>query len=480
MPRPFTLFIIVMLLAIAALAAVMVQRSGGWSALSSAADDNAAAASGWPGSSRSASLRHPTRTIEQQTGSHFSAAGPDPWASPAVELLHLDGVTGSGAIWGASGRDDSGNIWLGVSPRHGKGSARLYQLAPGASTAMDRGAVETQLRQQGIGPVQARQGKIHSRIVQADDGYLYFTSMDERGERADGSAPPRWGSHLWRVKAPDYRWEHLLAVPEGLIAVSGVGRWIYALGYWGHKLYQYDTDSGRVRSVTVGSVGGHISRNFLSDRAGHAYVPRLRSAATPPDHTGWVPYRDGDELISSLVEFDSDLNIVNETPLQHYVPAHGDPAGNHGIIGLAWMGDGSMVFVTHRGYLYRIYPRRGKPAWVVEAGRFGSGAYAPSLFSIDGSRWLAGASRGKPWQWVVHDLESGQSRSTPLALPRIWNLQLYGSVTRDDSGNFYLLGQGSLADDRQGNRSPLLLRVKPAVQSASGALPVDEVLSRGQ
>lgn len=474
MPRPFTLFVIVMLLAIAALAALMVQRSGGWAALSSG--DKVSSSAVFAASDRAQQAS--ARSVEQQTGSRFTPAAADPWASPAVELLSFDGFDGANAIWGASGRDDSGNIWLGVSSRHGSGSAHLYQLPPGVSTPLDRGAVETQLRQQGIGPAQARQGKIHSRIVQADDGYLYFTSMDEHGEREDGSAPPQWGSHLWRVKPPEYRWEHLMSAPEGLIAVSGVGRWIYALGYWGHKLYQYDTESGDVRSVTVGSVGGHISRNLLSDRAGHVYVPRLRTATTPADDTAWMPYRAGDAMIASLVEYDSDLNIVNETPLPDYIPSQGDPAGNHGIIGLAWLRNGDMVFTTHSGYLYRIYPRRGKPAWVVSLGSFlpNGGGYTASLFSIDGERWLAGVSRSRPWQWVVRDLNSGQTQNTALALPKVWNLQLYGSVTRDDAGNFYLVGQGSLpAADRKQGRAALVARLKPAAEG-SGATVDDPLL----
>ena len=468
MPRPFTLFVVAMALAIAALFAVMVRRAGGWAEFFSADDAPASAISGSPAPAHRISMRR----IEQQTGSYFTPVGVDPWARPKVELLNFDAFAGANAIWGATGRDDSGNIWLGVSSRHGSSAAHLYQIPPGSDTPIDRGDAVSALRAQRIGPPQSMQGKIHSRIVQADDGYLYFASMDEHGERADGSALPRWGSHLWRARAPEYRWEHLLAVPEGLIAVSGVGRWIYALGYWGHKLYQYDTDSGDTRSVTVGSVGGHISRNLLSDQAGHVYVPRLRTAATPADDTGWAPYRDGDLLISSLVEYDTELNIVNETPLQHYAPAHGDPAGNHGIIGLAWLANGDMVFVTHPGYLYRIYPRRGKPAWVVPVGPFHpqGGHYSPSLFSIDGSRYLAGVSQGKPYQWVVYDLERRQSRASTLALPVIWNLLLYGSVSRDDAGRFYLVGQGSVPGRKQANgRPPLLVRVRPATAVVNAA-----------
>ena len=57
--------------------------------------------------------------------------------------------------------------------------------------------------------------KIHSKIVQGPDGCLYFASMDEEGERTDGSRPPTWGSHLWRLRLSDGGWEHLFSAPKG-------------------------------------------------------------------------------------------------------------------------------------------------------------------------------------------------------------------------------------------------------------------------
>ena len=74
-----------------------------------------------------------------------------------------------------------------------------------------------------------------------------------------------------------------LAVPEALIAVAGAGRWIYTLGYFNHVLYQYDCETGKHQSITVGAVGGHISRNFFCDIRGHAYVPRLARRPRPDD-----------------------------------------------------------------------------------------------------------------------------------------------------------------------------------------------------
>ena len=69
--------------------------------------------------------------------------------------------------------------------------------------------------------------------------------------------------HFWRYKPSADHWQHLFAAPEGLIAVSGVGRFVYALGYWGHILYQYDTHTRESRQIRVGSEGGHISRNLI-------------------------------------------------------------------------------------------------------------------------------------------------------------------------------------------------------------------------
>ena len=67
-----------------------------------------------------------------------------------------------------------------------------------------------------------RQVKLHSRIVEAADGLLYFSTFDEAGEDQHSMSLPRWGGHLWRMQPADGQWEHLLSTKEALIAVKTV------------------------------------------------------------------------------------------------------------------------------------------------------------------------------------------------------------------------------------------------------------------
>ena len=106
-------------------------------------------------------------------------------------------------------------------------SARLVEYDPTADLAIDRGGVLENLGRLGMLKPGEAQVKIHSKIVQAGDGNLYFASMNDVHEEGGPRAPP-FGSHLWRLRLPERQWEHLLAAPEGLIAVAGGGDYIYA------------------------------------------------------------------------------------------------------------------------------------------------------------------------------------------------------------------------------------------------------------
>src|SRR5205814_2254891 len=80
----------------------------------------------------------------------------------------------------------------------------------------------------------------------------------------------------------------------------------YALGYFGHVLFRFDTNSREIRRVPIGSVSGHVSRNFVADYRGHAYVPRLRfETETLGRRTARV----------SIVELGTSLEELKETPL---------------------------------------------------------------------------------------------------------------------------------------------------------------------
>ena len=401
-----------------------------------------------------------SKPYQDLTGTVFTPVPQDPYATPRVEEIPIPEFAGANAIWGATGRDHRGHIWFGVSAQGGDRSARLFEYDPNNGEVFDRGDVVGRLREAGVYKPGEGQVKIHSKIIQAADGYLYFSSTDEEGEKPDGSRPPKWGSHLWRVNPENSQWEHVLAVPEGLTAVNGNGRWIYALGLWGHVLYRYDTRSGDVRRVEVGSVGGHMSRNFIVDRQGHAYAPRLRrlgeaEAANRP----WTAPR----LVVTLVQFDTDLGEVGETPLEHYAEPE-KPGRSHGIISFTDLTDGSVVFATHMGALYRITPRNGRPSAVEFIGWFDpfDRAYAPSLFTFGGARFVVGLVRNRRdrsrfFQWVVYDLKAGGSKAVdfPYTAPR---LLLYGSVTRDNEGCFYVVGRRQSTQARR--LRPTLLRVE--------------------
>jgi len=392
----------------------------------------------------------PTRrpsTYEERTGSFFGPTPAAPGAAaPATKALALPAFPDATAIWGSSGRDLQGKIWIGVSANSPGMSAHLIQYDPETEAMRDRGSVVDQLKALGLHRAGEGQIKIHSRIVAAEDGWLYFASTDEDGEDESGAAPPRWGGHVWRIDPDSGTWQHLGAAPEGLVAVSGVGRYVYVLGYWNHVLYQYDTATGKTARTVVGSVGGHVSRNFLADGNGHAYVPRLTRSAQG-------------KFTAALVEYDAELRELAATPLAYYL-TEGNIEYNHGLIGLTYLADGRMVFTTHRGHLYLIEPQADSAAKVTALGWFHPAreTYSPSLFSLDGRRYLAGVTqRGDRFDWVTFDLQTRRSTAHAIDTKGLKDVLLYCSVSRDNAGRFYVGGWAS--DVVGGKKRPLLLQV---------------------
>jgi hypothetical protein len=287
--------------------------------------------------------------------------------------------------------------------------------------------------------------------VEAPDGYLYFASTDEAGT---GAAEVR-GSHLWRLRPPDGRWEHLLSVPEKLIAAACGGPYVYALGYPDHVLYQFEYATGQVRSVRVGSIEGHFSSNILVDPRGHVYVPRLQQAPAG--------------IVATLVELDRDLAEVAETPLDP--PGRADRDDLQGLVAVQPLADGSLAFVTDRDFLYRLVPgEEERPAKVSALGAFHprGDSNVVGLFSPDGQRYLMGLarrpqSRERPYDWLVFDLNTGHPVVVPVTLPTesdrpLTNLLLSGCMTRDDQGRFYLGGTYT----RGGVTNPVLVQVGSA------------------
>ena len=366
-----------------------------------------------------------------------------------VERLHPPRDEAADAIWGATGIDRDGNVWFGISAKRPGDSARLVRFAPSSGQWTEAGAVNTQLARSGAGRPGESQVKIHSRIVEAADGWLYFASMDEEGEREDGSALPRWGSHLWRVDPRTLRWEHLLAVPEGLVALGGAGFDVVALGYWNHVVYRYDIRTGEVVRREAGAVEGHASRNVLVDTSGNVFVPRAER-----DGTG--------RLRASLIHYDRYLQETGASPLPDYFGPGDSPESNHGVVGLSPGSGGGLVFTTHHGQWYRVSVQPGGPATLEPLGLFPSWgeAYTPSLFALEGGgRFGAVVRRAAEHVFVVRDSQSGIARVFPLGESAGPGSLLYGSMTVDAQGRCYLVGR--IDGTEPGRHEPLILRVRP-------------------
>jgi len=375
-------------------------------------------------------------SVAAQGAREASAVRGDP---PKVTVKTLPDFWGEYAIWGSSGVDRRGHIWLGITSNDdGSASAHLFEYDPGADTVTDRGNVIEQLQKSGLKRPDEKQMKIHSRIVQMPDGYLYFSSMDESGEAEDGSKPPTWGGHLWRLARPGVAWEHLARVPEALIAVAGGGSYVYSLGYWNHVLYQFDTRTKKVRSVTVGSVAGHISRNFFVDDRGHAYVPRLKQTGDAKDAPVDV----------TLVEFAPDLTEVASSPLPEYLER--SPSESHGIVAVHPDGAGGFYFASGKGRLYHAVPHADAPATVTDLGWYhpGGSRYVASMFRDEATGVLFGAATassygGQAFEWVART-PGGGATVAPLRYgdaPQFPHAALvYGSMTRDALGRMYLVG----------------------------------------
>jgi hypothetical protein len=377
------------------------------------------------------------------------AADTPPVALPVRELVPPP-FPDANSVWGATGRDDAGNVWIGVSAKQAGHHAHLMRYEPGWDVWTDAGAVDAALRATGGRPAGEGQTKIHSRIVEAEDGWLYLASLDEEGERDDGSVPPRWGGHLWRVDPRSLQWQHVLAVPEGLIALGGGGRYLFALGYWGHVLYCHDVRTGTTGRVEVGSVGGHVSRNLVADDAGHAWVPRVTRRA------------DGG-VDAGLAAFDAGLTLLATTPLPDYFAPGERPESNHGITGWVVSPAGTVYFTTHHGRLYRIDPGPGGTGPVTSLGFLHpeGRAYAPSLFLLDDGHTLAGAvQREERFEFVTRHPGSGRATVFPIDTSAWHGVLLYGSAARDDAGGLYLGGR--VAREAGGHR-PLVLRVGPVL-----------------
>jgi len=369
-------------------------------------------------------------SLQDRLGTRFVAVNNKHFKAPKVKEISFQIPDDGAAIWGATGRDSEGNIYVGVSTYAKEDrTAYLFQYDPITEKSVLQGDVLSQLKRLNIYRPGMGQSKLHSKFYQAEDGYLYFSSFDEKGETSEIN--PTWGGHLWRKLPHSVEWEHILASEDALIAVNTDGRFVYALGYWDHVLYQYDTVNQSINKVTVGSVKGHISRNFLVTQNGHVFVPKVEFSAN-------------NTLIVNLNEYDSALNLVASTPLEHYL--YDNKHSKHGIVSYINMKNGDIYFVTAVGALYKISQTNNNKhqvnfeVFLSETDE--AGGYFPSLFSLNGENFLGVLGRlpsSKHYSWLVYETSTKTTAIYDLKSLYSRNL-LYGSVTRDNSGRLYVVG----------------------------------------
>lgn len=354
---------------------------------------------------------------------------------PRIESLAVDWPNGSMAVWGSLGRGRDGEILVGVSVE-AKRDASATLLAYDARD--NRWSVRGQVTAFIQTPKGVSQNKIHTRIHPMSSGDIIFASMDESGELDDGSLLPTYGSHLWKVD-PANRWTLLRKVPEGIIASAAGGDAVWFLGYFGHVVYRYDIRTEIITQTRVGATGGHVSRNFVVDDRGHAFVPRVRSGQ------------------ASLVELNPELDEVAVTPLADYDCSPN--ADSHGLVSWARLTDGTLAIVTDGGRLYTIH--RGV---VTDRGLMHPSGKASltCLISPDGVHQLVAIGhRKQSYDWVEFDLTSNRGMAKPISLPvpdGATNLLVYGSGVRDQDGRWYVAG--AFTANGENNLTPAIWRIE--------------------
>ena len=119
-------------------------------------------------------------------------------------------------------------------------------------------------------------------------------------------------------------------------------------------------------------------------------------------------------------------------------------SGHHGIVGYTSMENGNIVFTTSDGGLYELNGWSSAPDKLTYLGMMhpDGSAYIPSLFPLDGKSLVVGVGRVPKggYEWIIYELPSRFSATYTLEL-NIGRALLYGTSTKDDEGNFYLVGR---------------------------------------
>ncbi|MCH2057397.1 MAG: hypothetical protein MK214_12485 [Thalassotalea sp.] len=206
-------------------------------------------------------------------------------------------------------------------------------------------------------------------------------------------------------------------------------------------LYQYDTQTNEFKQITIGSTSTHVSRNFVVDENGHAFVPSLQ-------------LNDFNELVVNLNHYDTELRLLGSYPMTSYQK---DPIKyHHGIIAYTALENGDIYFTTSDGGLYQLALNASGGEKLTLKGNMHEvdSPYTAPLFPLAGKIMVTGLSqytenKKRKYAWVNYETQNQLSiaHDIDINLPGLW-----GTITKDDLGNMYLGGWDH-------NRAPVFIKL---------------------
>ena len=166
-------------------------------------------------------------------------------------------------------------------------------------------------------------------------------------------------------------------------------------------------------------------------------------------------------LKATLVELDAGLREVSSHPLPYYLERGLDDS--HGIVAVHPDGGRGWYFATGKGRLYRVQPAPSGPSTLTDVGWYHPAGprYIATMFRDQTRGTLHGAAmvpqtESRRFEWITRD-SAGGATVAPLPIGDATQFShptmMYGSMTRDARGRFYVVG---------GMRyKPVLLQITP-------------------
>lgn len=288
---------------------------------------------------------------------------------------------GSWSTWGDLLLADNGKVYFGVGDHAGRdGHCSLWEYDPRLRRL--RMVVDVH-RLLGIGPDGFGEGKIHGRIDQGRDGWLYFATYWGLGQVPE-TLPAGWdGSHVIRFDPRTDRAEDLGAPFHGetwpMSALDPVRGNLFACGVQDYVMC-YNVYERRLR------YGGALPHGwawfarstFVDPRTGVFYGSN-RSINAPDRRTG--------KVTAGIVRYDPKANRFAQTAAR--LPDNsrtGEKQDEWRAYTRDCDTDGAYYCCTDKGVLFKFFPEDERVEYV--GVNWGKGYYCTSLALSPGHRYL--------------------------------------------------------------------------------------------